>query len=218
MKKLIAILFSLPLFFCCTKYNYIDTGTSNPHFEGDMYAYLKSDSYNWDLIVQIIDRAGLQDMFHNDEITFMGLTSHSIRAWMIEGGRGYEHGYRKVEDIPVEMCRAIVLSLVIDTKMLRDEIERVEMNEKGEYVGGGRICRTRYGNYVWLWTKQDPYMGVDGLGPVTLRMTTLEDNRKTQIATNQIASGDIQPYNGVVHALEYSYRVDNIGVLPYDNE
>ncbi len=211
-------MFSLPFLVACTRYDYKDTGTANPHFEGDMYAYLQSSSYNWDLILQIIDRAGLQDIFHNDDITFMGLTSHSIRAWMLPGGQGYEHGYSKVEDIPVEMCRAIVLSLVIDGKMLRDEIERIEMNEKGEYIGGGRICKTRYGNYIRLWTQQDPYMGVDGLGPVTLRMTTLENDQKKQIATNQIASGDIQPYNGVVHALEYSYRVDNIGVLPYDNE
>ena len=100
--------------------------------------------------------------------------------------------------------------------MLRDDIERIELNEKGEYIGGGRICRTRYGNYVWLWTKQEPYMGVDGLGPVSLHMTTLEADQKTQVATNMVASGDIQPYNGVVHALEYSYHLDNIGILPYE--
>ena len=109
-----------------------------------------------------------------------------------------------------------MLSRVIDGGMLRDDIERIELNEKGEYIGGGRICRTRYGNYVWLWTKQEPYMGVDGLGPVSLHMTTLEADQKTQVATNMVASGDIQPYNGVVHALEYSYHLDNIGILPYE--
>lgn len=47
-------------------------------------------------------------------------------------------------------------------------------------------------------------------------MTTLEADQKTQVATNMVASGDIQPYNGVVHALEYSYHLDNIGILPYE--
>ena len=215
-KHLIILLFVFSFFSCGTKYNYLDTGVSNPYFEGDMYAYLQSGSYNWDSIVKIIDRAQLQDVFHHDEITFMGLTNHSIRQWLIQGGKGYEAGYRQVADIPETMCRAIVLSLVIDGKMLRDDIERIELNEKGEYIGGGRICKTRYGNYIWLWTKQDPYMGVDGLGPVSLSMTTLDADMKTQVATNMIASGDIQPYNGVVHALEYSYHLDNIGVLPYE--
>ena len=216
MKKHLIILLFVFAFVSCTKYNYLDTGVSNPYFEGDMYAYLQSNSYNWDSIVKIIDRAQLQDVFHHDEITFMGLTNHSIRQWLIQGGKGYEAGYRQVADIPETMCRAIVLSLVIDGKMLRDDIERIELNEKGEYIGGGRICKTRYGNYIWLWTKQDPYMGVDGLGPVSLSMTTLDADMKTQVATNTIASGDIQPHNGVVHALEYSYHLDNIGVLPYE--
>ena len=57
MKKyIIILLFVFPLFSCGTKYNYLDTGVSDPHFEGDMYAYLQSNSYNWDSIVKIIDR------------------------------------------------------------------------------------------------------------------------------------------------------------------
>lgn len=217
MKKyLVILLFVLPFISCGTKYDYLDTGISDPHFEGDMYAYLQSNPYNWDSIVKIIDRARLQDVFHHDDITFMGLTNHSIRRWLIQGGKGYEAGYRQVADIPEEMCRAIVLSLVLDDKMLCEDIERIELNEKGEYIGGGRVLKARYGNYVWLWTQQDPYMGVAGLGPVSLSMTTLQSDQTTQIATNKVASSDIQPYNGVVHALEYSYNLDNIGVLPYE--
>ena len=135
MKKyIIILLFVFPLFSCGTKYNYLDTGVSDPHFEGDMYAYLQSNSYNWDSIVKIIDRARLQDVFRHDDITFMGLTNHSIRQWLIQGGKGYEAGYRQVTDIPEAMCRTIVLSLVIDGGMLRDDIERIELNEKGEYI------------------------------------------------------------------------------------
>lgn len=101
MKKyIIILLFVFPLFSCGTKYNYLDTGVSDPHFEGDMYAYLQSNSYNWDSIVKIIDRARLQDVFRHDDITFMGLTNHSIRQWLIQGGKGYEAGYRQVTDIP----------------------------------------------------------------------------------------------------------------------
>ncbi len=208
MRRVLYIVIMFSMISCGTKYDYLDTGVSNPYFEGDMYEYLNSDSYNWDSVVLMIDRAGLQQMFRTENITFMGLTNHTIRQWLIQGGKGYEYGYRQIADIPVNMCKAIILSHTIDGKHLRDDIARVELNEKGEYVGGGEKFVTHYGNTIWLWTKQSPYMGVDGLGPVYLCMTNL--------ATNTIASADIQPYNGVVHSMEYSYKIDNIGHLPYE--
>ena len=207
MRRLLIILLFFVLIACGTKYDYEDTGVSNPYFKGDMLEYLMSDSYNWDSVVLMINRAGLDSIFRTENITFMGLTNHTIRQWLIQGGKGYEAGYRQIADIPVEMCRAIVLSHVFDGKYLRNDIARVELNEKGEYVGGGNKFVTRYGNTIWLWTKQSSYMGVAGLGPVYLCMTNQ--------ATNTIASADIQPYNGVVHSLEYSYKIDNIGKLPY---
>ena len=207
MNRVLFIALMFVVVSCGTKYDYEDTGVSNPYFKGDMYEYLNSDSYNWDSVVLMIDRAGLEQLFRSEQITFMGLTNHTIRQWLLQGGKGYENGYRQISDIPVELCRAIVLSHVVDGKHLRYDIARVELNEKGEYIGGGKKIKTRYGNTIWLWTKQSSYMGVEGLGPVYLCMTNL--------ATNTIASADIQPYNGVVHSMEYSYKIDNIGKLPY---
>lgn len=214
MKNYIFVLIlTLTLSSCGTKYHYNDTGTASAYFDGDMYQYLKSSSYNWDSVRLMVERGGLREVFMHDQITFMGLTNHSIRKWLIKGGTGYDqYGYARISDIPEGLCRAIVLSLVVDTKMMRDEIERVQHDEKGARIGGGRKVIARYGNTLWLWTKQDPYMGVGGLGPVTLSMTTLRDDGK-EINTNQVASGDIQPTNGVVHALQYSYNIDDIGAL-----
>lgn len=215
MKKYIIVLVvACSLFSCGTKYNYEDTGVSNAYFDGNMYQYLESSSYNWDSVRLMINRAELREVFEYDDITFMGLTNHSIRKWLIKGGVGFDtHGYTCINDIPKGMCRAIVLSLVLDGKMLRDEIERIQHDEKGNRIGGGRKLVTRYGNTVWLWTKQDPYMGVQGAGPVTLSMTALRDDGKTEISTNQVASTNIQPHNGVVQALQYSYNINDIGPL-----
>lgn len=213
-QTIIALLIAFTLVSCGTKYNFVDTGKSNPHFKGDMYEYLESNSYDWDSVRLMINRADLRDVFRYDDITFLGLTNHSIRKWLIPGGTGHDtFGYTRIDDIPVERCRAIVLSMVLEGKMLREEIERVEYDEKKNRVGGGRKLTSRLGNRIWLWTTQSPWMGVEGMGPIVLNMSALRSDNKTEFSTSQIASSDIQPTNGVVHALPYSYNLDDIGSL-----
>ena len=48
MKNIGIILVLLSLFSCETKYNYIDSGLANGRFDGTMYDYLHSNSYDWD--------------------------------------------------------------------------------------------------------------------------------------------------------------------------
>lgn len=213
--KNILLIAAIALFMvsCGTKYNYKDTGLANPHFDGNMYQYLQSNSYNWDSIVLIINRAQLQGVFERDKITFMGVTNITLRKWLMKGGEGFDKfGYKQVSDIPESVCRTIVMSHVIDGIMMRDDIERAVFDAKGNRIGGGRTVTTRNGNNLLLWTIQDPYMGVPDVGPVHLKMTTLKSNG-VETGTNQIASPDIQPKNGVVHAIEYYYNLINIGPL-----
>ena len=42
-----------------TNWNFENTGLAKEHFDGNMYEYLKSDSYNWDSIRLIIEKAEL---------------------------------------------------------------------------------------------------------------------------------------------------------------
>lgn len=76
MKKiLLAISIVLTIVSCTTDYNMNNTGLANGKFDGTMYDYFHSDSYNWDSLIIMIDRAGLQDLFNGEvegyeEITF----------------------------------------------------------------------------------------------------------------------------------------------------
>ena len=87
MKKiLLAISIVLTIVSCTTDYNMNNTGLANGKFDGTMYDYFHSDSYNWDSLIIMIDRAGLQDLFNGEvegyeEITFWGPTNNSIRRW-----------------------------------------------------------------------------------------------------------------------------------------
>ena len=68
---------------CSTNWNFENTGLAKEHFDGNMYEYLRSDSYNWDSIRLIIERAELVPLFEGkDPITFIGPTNHSVRKWM----------------------------------------------------------------------------------------------------------------------------------------
>ena len=67
---------------CDTKQNVIYTGVSNPYFDGTIMDYLRSNKGNWELTVEMIERAGLVDLFEgNDEsvpeMTFWAPPSYS---------------------------------------------------------------------------------------------------------------------------------------------
>lgn len=104
MKNIGIILVLLSLFSCETKYNYIDSGLANGRFDGTMYDYLHSNSYDWDSTLLLVERAGLEDLFQGkqagyEKITFFGPTNLSILRWMIE------QGYNAVREIPEATCR-----------------------------------------------------------------------------------------------------------------
>ena len=86
--KFIAIIVLLCGLGACTKNNFIDTGICNGRFDGSLLEYLEApaNSYNWDSTALMGYRAGDdvvrlfegQDPDH-PEITFVGITNHSIR-------------------------------------------------------------------------------------------------------------------------------------------
>lgn len=95
MKRLIyTIIVAFPLFYACTKDNFVYTGISNGRHEGkNMLEYMETDSYDWDSTLLMIRHAGAEivqlfegkDAAH-PEITFFGITNHSIRRYMLENG------------------------------------------------------------------------------------------------------------------------------------
>ena len=90
MKKIAIIIFVLAGFAACdTRQDVIDTGISSPYFEGNMMEYLRSDAYNWELTVQMIERAGLTDLFEGrvdslSEITFFAPKSYSVLRFLLD--------------------------------------------------------------------------------------------------------------------------------------
>lgn len=200
---------------CGTDYNYNDTGVCKENFPGNMYEYLQSNHYDWDSIVKIIDRAGMKEMFEKEDFTFLGPTNITIRKWFYwdkPGGVGQAdkeyivHGYKSIRQVPVEICRKIVLSHVVEKVFSREDIDRPTYDEEQQINGGGTQYTTRWGNVLWFWTIQEPYMGIPESGPIIVYMSSL-DEKGVVIKEIEVASVGIKPTNGIVHSLPYKYNL-----------
>ena len=208
MKKLIYIVIALSVIItaCETEDNYIDTGISNGRFDGNMMEYFASNSYDWDSTALVIQRAGIEDIFNgtNDaypEITFLGPTNHSIRRWMIN------EGYDKVADIPADLCKTMMLKHIVKGKFMKEDIDYIntDYTAANPDQDGGTVLTCLGGNKVLAYKQREDYGGVSEGGAIVLRFYSLDAKQKVPMA-----SADIEPDNGVVHSLNYTYTFGGI--------
>ena len=207
MKKiLLAISIVLTIVSCTTDYNMNNTGLANGKFDGTMYDYFHSDSYNWDSLIIMIDRAGLQDLFNGEvegyeEITFWGPTNNSIRRWMLEGGTGVP---KHLKDLSPEECRKYVMAHVVKGKTMLNDIPRGTIN-MGSVSGGMTMYGEDNKNEMWVYTEQLPYNGVIDVGAVIIKIRSMRT-----LVDIDIASCNIEPTTGVVHSLHPNYTLGEL--------
>lgn len=217
MKRIILLGLLLSVFVGCTKYNQIDTGIAQKKYPGNMYEYFHSDSYNWDSLLLLIDYTGLKEYFTGEKegyetITFFGPTNHSIRRWMysfdIPGGGPFPpvELYRSMKELVdgegVETCREIILQHVVKGKY---EVKDIPRGTSGD-PASGIIFTPAAGFDFRVYSFRETYDDMPESGAVVLYLGTGEDYKTTL----DIASTDIEPTNGIVHSMSYSYTVGNI--------
>ncbi len=211
MKKIFFIAILASLFSSCSKDNFIDTGKANTKYNGTILTYLKGDKFNWDLTVEMINRAGLNNLFDGKDaahpvITFVGPTKFSILRYMLQ------NGYDKVTDIPVDDCKDFILRHVIDGKKLKADIPKGRATLLDDTVvpsvfdrSGGVLLTSIQGTKIFLYTFTQSFAGVANAGPTYLYLESENANVK-----QDIASADIEPTNGVVHSLHYNYTLGDL--------
>lgn len=192
----------------CTKNNYIDTGVSNGRHDCSLLEYMEKHSYDWDSTVLMVRYAGLESLFqdnnldgkHYENITFFGITNHSIRRYL------YEQGLERVTDLKAAMCREILLRCIIEGKYYREDFVAGKESSDMALVGeGGATYVTLGESKIWIYKYADHYMGIPEMGAVKIGGTILDSGK-----TFTVASADIEPNNCVVHALEYGITIDDL--------
>lgn len=63
MRTIILILCCVGILSACTQQDVINSGVSSPYHDCNMMDYMRGDTYNWELTVQMIEHAGLTDLF-----------------------------------------------------------------------------------------------------------------------------------------------------------
>ncbi len=207
MKKIIYIAMvclTAGLFAGCTQYNFDDTGLANGKHETTMWDYFKGDKYNWELLCEMAERAGLVPLFqgtsrYGKDFTFFGPTSHSIRRYLLD------NGMETVADMPVADCRTFILNCVLPGRrvMLDDFKEGVKSSDPSTPIGkGGEQVQMASGKRLWIYTFREAYNNVPGKGPLRIHLVSPATTQ-----TTDVASCNIETLTGVVHSLDYNFKL-----------
>ncbi len=204
MRRFVYILLVIPLLtIACTKDNFIYSGVCNGRFDGNVLKYMKAHPYDWDSTIVLINHAG-EDMVRlfkgedpeHKEITFLGITNHSIRRYILH------KGISRVTDLDKEWCRKMLKQHIIDGKIRRADIPVGKQGEFGAIGTGGRFVKNLAGEDVWLYlVLEDQGFGAGESLPKHIYVNFMSTENYA------VASGDIEPDNAIIHALEYRFTI-----------
>ena len=185
MRTLKYILASLLVPFCLTScdtaQDWIDTGVSSPYHDCSIMEYLRGDQYNWELTVQMIERGGLTAMFEGTDPDYEKITFFAIPSYTILR-------YLWDNDLKADIAYRNPDYLITDQKQ-----------------DGGTALTTVGGRKLKAYVDKSSYGGVPAVGAETMYQYSY--SAQTQVP---LATPDIQPLNGVVHALNYNFVLGKI--------
>ncbi|WP_157986657.1 fasciclin domain-containing protein [Chitinophaga alhagiae] len=192
----------------CKKDYYVDGGLANPYYNGTIYDYLTEKTLYFDTIKQIIDLAGLKDMMTSDTVTFFSPTDDVIRVAMNDlNAQRYATMKDSVDiaDIGPEVWRQFLGMYIMQGKRVAGSFPRVSPENISAFPGINYIMLDGYILNIGL--DYTSYNGVEAVGPRILTVTDITYD-PTNFRNNprvRVVSSDIQPKNGVVHALSISH-------------
>lgn len=207
--KYISLMLVLLLGAGCTDYNVIDTGVTDEttHKDRTLWEYFQTDPYNWSMLMEMAERAGLKNVFegtseYGSDITVFGMTNHSIRRYLLENEFG------GVSDIPEDDCQQLILKTILPKQRVLLEgfpKGRPSSDENNVIGSGGKTYSMAAGNQLWIYTFKDTYQGVAEAGPARVYIVSPDTRKSTYVASH-----NIQTKTGVVHSLQYNFTPNDL--------
>ncbi|RZJ99858.1 MAG: hypothetical protein EOO43_25670 [Flavobacterium sp.] len=210
----------------CKKEYFIDGGPSKAQFDGTVLQYLESNP-KFDSVAQIVKLAGLEDVFNNEDITFFAPTDEVIRrtigqvnsdVFYLRNGLNQQlfdlrlDTIKTLADVPSGIWRKYLLRYVFKGKFVLKDYPQLDFELKPLFPGGFYTGYNKdLSNIGVVFNSAN---GVKYTGYRQLSISYIPDpaNPDNFIAA-AVASSDIQPKNGVVHALAITTLVLRDGVL-----
>lgn len=202
--KMMVIL--LALWFAGCKDYFVNEGLPDPVFKGNMWDFFRNDEENWGLYCQLISRAGLEDLFRGNDVSYPQITvfaptNQSIYQYLLKTlDDAGERLYQRVEDIPQELCRVLVLSYVVAGRLEKSSFDY----EVAGTMEGGTLVETLRGQELRVYRTKSPAEGIPDIGPEGLYIHFT----RTGYVARVISAGHVTD-NGMVHALSTTFGMVN---------
>jgi len=219
VKKInVKIIFTLLIIgiIACKKDYFVDSGVHNPNYPGTIYKYLKDKPALFDSLTQVIDIAGMKEVFDKDEITFFAPANSSIHKAVIAlneylRSRGQDTVVN-LNQVKPEVWKEMLELYIVKGKYTLKDFPQLDTTEVDAYPG--QAFTSLNGRAMNIGVIHNDAGGVKYAGYRQLYYSYIYDlsNPKLGLINVPVASSDIQPYNGSVHVLQF--KVHTFGFYP----
>ncbi|MCD2424661.1 hypothetical protein LQ567_17905 [Niabella pedocola] len=197
-------------FAACKKNDYYkDSGTHDPNFKGNVLQYLQSKPGQFDSVAKLIKIAGMESVFQNEEITFFAPSDSSIRASiditnMNLASIGLNPINRMDQIKPAVWRKYLALYLFKGAKSLND-YPQIDFGNFSAF--SGQIYYSYDGYPMNIGAVYQDAGGIKYAGYRMLYLSYIGSLSSPKDVSTwvsiSVASANIHPSNGYVHALRY---------------
>ena len=209
MQRLIIIF--LIAFCACKKDNYYkDSGTQDPHFNGNTLAYLDSVPFYFDSLATIVRLAGMQEVFEKDTLTFFAPTDRSI-LYLIQtlNTNLFRQGYDTVKalsDIPQSIWQKYLQRYMFHGANQLKDYPQIDFSLRSIYPGQDYLSWNNTPMNIGVVYNDDNGVKYVGYRQLTISFIPNPASPMDNWNTAFIASCNILTDNGVVHTLDKNHN------------
>ena len=215
---MITCLVILGLSSCNKDDYYTDGGKADPKFNGSILKYLESKPGDFDTVAQVIKIAGLESMFTTEDITFFAPNDRFIKETIRRLNPDLRFRFldtiKTLTDIKPAIWQKYLLRYVFKGKYKLADFPQIDFDLMNTFPGQNYFS---YNNTVFnIGVIYNSANGVKYIGYRELSFHFIPDISKPLEGWRRafVSSSDIQPNNGVVHAL--AYNGGDFGFAYYD--
>lgn len=212
MRQITFLLGILLWMSACKKDNYYnDSGTHDPLFKGSSMEYLDAVPFHFDTIAQVVRLAGMEELFKKDTLTFFSPTDRCVERLVNRMNDDlYALGHDTIvnlSDVPQFLWSEYLQQYMFHGKNTLKDYPQIDYNLLSTYPGQGYLSWNQRAMNIGVIYNDDN--GVKYVGYRQLSIAYIPNPAKPMDNWNRVdvASCNIQTYNGVVHVLrdDHSY-------------
>ncbi|WP_316819700.1 fasciclin domain-containing protein [Pedobacter gandavensis] len=191
----------------CKKDYFVDTGVHKAQYNGTILEYLKAKPIIFDSLTRVIKVAGMEDVFQKENVTFFAPPSSCIYKAVKNLNRYLrttgKDTVSQLEQVKPQVWKEMLSLYVFKGSYLLKDVPQLDTLAINAF--GGQGYTSLGGRPMNIGVFYNDASGVKYVGYRQLILSYIPDfsTPKIGLINTPIASSDIQPTNGVIHALVY---------------